>query len=84
MGKRHWQRGGDVLDGLLLDRDWMDAQFLTKPWAQVPWQVLAVIDRAGTQAANPGHLFQQVGDIPVEVQVPQVCRLDMDLNFILE
>jgi len=58
----------------------MDAQFLTKPWAQVPWQVLAVIDRAGTQAAYPGHLFQQVGDIPVEVQVPQVSGLDDGLH----
>ena len=58
----------------------MDIPLPAKIGWQVPRQKPTVVDRVCTQAAYLGHLFQQVGDIPIEVQVPQVCRLDDGLH----
>ena len=54
----------------------MDAQLLSETGRQVPGQEPAVVDRICSQAAYPGHFLQQVGDIPIEVEVPQVRCLD--------
>lgn len=58
----------------------MYVHLLAKIGWQVPGKEPAVVDRVCTQAAYLGHLLQQVGDIPIEVQVPQVCRLDDGLH----
>lgn len=58
----------------------MDAQLLSETGRQVPGQEPAVVHRICSHAAYCGHLLQQVGDIPVEVEVPQVRCLDYGLH----